>query len=466
MKKDNLWLVYTKEDRQKVDEVCERYKKCLDNGKTERECAALVEDMALKKGYRELGSVIKKGDSIKAGDKLYAVQMDKSIALFQIGRKPLSEGMNILGAHIDSPRIDVKQNPLYEKDGFAYFDTHYYGGIKKYQWTTIPMAIHGVIAKKDGTVVRVSIGEKDDEPAFAITDLLVHLAAEQMGKKAAEVVTGENLDLLIGNCPVEQSEGLERTEKDAVRENVLKILADTYGIEEEDFLSAELEIVPAGRARDLGFDRSMILGYGHDDRVCAFTSVFALLDLADEVTDATLCCLLVDKEEIGNVGATGMASHFFENTVAELVAATEKDSQLLVRRALANSMMLSSDVSAGYDPLYYRAFEKNNAAFLSGGLSFNKYTGSRGKRGASDANAEYVAKIRKIMDDAYVMYQFSELGKVDAGGGGTIAHIMAEYGMNVIDSGVSVMNMHAPYEVVSKADVYEAVRGYTAFLRA
>lgn len=466
MKKDNLWISYTKEDRKKVDEVCERYKKCLNQGKTERECVAAAVEMAEEKGYKELYRVIENGDPVKAGDKLYAVQMDKSVVFFQVGKKLLSEGMNILGAHIDSPRIDVKQNPLYEKDGFAYFDTHYYGGIKKYQWTTIPMAIHGVIAKKDGTVVKICIGEHDDEPVFVITDLLVHLAGEQMTKKAAEVVTGENLDLLIGNCPIEQTETLEKEEKEALKENILQILSDTYGIEEEDFLSAELEIVPAGKARDLGFDKSMILGYGHDDRVCAFTSVFALLDMADEVTDTTLCCLLVDKEEIGNVGATGMASHFFENAVAELVAATERDSQILVRRALANSRMLSSDVSAGYDPLYASVFEKNNAAFLARGLAFNKYTGSRGKRGASDANAEYVAQIREIMDDASVMYQFSEMGKVDVGGGGTIAHIMAEYGMNVIDCGVSVMNMHAPYEVVSKADVYEAVRGYTAFLRA
>ncbi|MDE7477287.1 MAG: aminopeptidase [Lachnospiraceae bacterium] len=466
MKKDNLWLSYTNEDKKKVDEVCERYKRCLDDGKTERECVSLIVDMAEKKGYKELYSTIRKGAPVKAGDKLYAVQMNKSIVLFQIGKNPLSEGMNILGAHIDSPRIDVKQNPLYEKDGFAYLDTHYYGGIKKYQWTTIPLAIHGVIAKKDGSIVHINIGEKEEDPVFVITDLLIHLAKEQMAKKATEVITGENLDLLIGNCPLEQEEGLEKEEKETLKANVLKILSEAYGIEEDDFLSAELEIVPAGKARDLGFDRSMILGYGHDDRVCAFTSVFALLDMAEKMTDTTLCCLLVDKEEIGNAGATGMASHFFENTVAELVAATEKDSQLLVRRALANSKMLSSDVSAGYDPLYASAFEKNNAAFLAKGLSFNKYTGSGGKRGSSDANAEYVSQIRKIMDDADVMYQFSELGKVDAGGGGTIAHIMAEYGMNVIDSGVSVMNMHAPYEIVSKADVYEAVRGYTAFLKA
>ncbi len=466
MKKNNLWLKYSQEDRKRADEVCERYKRCLDQGKTERECVALVVTMAEDSGYRELYSVIKRGETIKAGDKLYAVQMDKSVALFQIGRKPMSEGLNILGAHIDSPRIDIKQNPLYEKDGFAYFDTHYYGGIKKYQWTAIPMAIHGVIAKKDGTVVKVSIGEKDDDPVFVITDLLVHLAGEQMTKKAADVVTGDNLDLLIGNRPIEQRDELEKEEKEALRANIIRILADTYEIEEQDLLSAELEIVPAGKAKDLGFDRSMILGYGQDDRVCAFSSVFAMLDMAEEITDTTLCCLLVDKEEIGSVGATGMASRFFENTVAELVAATEKDSPLLVRRALANSKMLSSDVSAGYDPLYESAFEKNNTAFLARGLAFNKYTGSRGKGGANDANAEYIAQIRRIMDDADVMYQFSELGKVDVGGGGTIAHFMAEYGMNVIDSGVPVLNMHAPYEAVSKADVYEAVRGYTAFLRA
>ncbi len=466
MKKDNLWLKYTNEEKKKVQETCEQYKDCLNHGKTERECVTRVIEMAQKKGYRELYCTLKEGTPIKAGDKFYAVQMDKSIALFQIGRKPLSEGMNILGAHIDSPRIDIKQKPLYEKEGFAYFDTHYYGGIKKYQWTTIPLAIHGVVAKKDGTIIPICIGEKEEEPVFVITDLLIHLAQKQMTEKATEVIQGENLDLLIGNCPLEQDETLEQEEKETIKTNILKILVDFYDIEEEDLLSAELEIVPAGKARDLGLDRSMILAYGHDDRVCAFTSVFAMMNVTEEITESTLCCLLVDKEEIGNVGATGADSWFFENTVAELVAATEKDSQLLVRRALANSKMLSSDVSAGYDPLYASVFEKNNAAFLAKGLAFNKYTGSRGKSGASDANAEFVARIRKIMDDADVMYQFSELGKVDAGGGGTIAQDMAKYGMNVIDSGVSVINMHAPYEAVSKADVYEAVRGYTAFLRA
>lgn len=466
MKKDNLWLGYKDEDKKELERVCSLYKRCLDEGKTERECVALVVKMAEEKGYRELYAAVEGGESLKAGDKLYVVQMNKSVALFQLGKKPLSEGMNILGAHIDSPRIDVKQNPLYEKDGFVYFDTHYYGGIKKYQWTAIPLALHGVVAKKDGTTVNVSIGEKDDDPVFVITDLLIHLAGEQMAKKATEVVTGENLDLLIGNCPVEGNEELEKEEKEALRANVLRLLKESYDIEEDDLLSAELEIVPSGKARDLGFDRSMILAYGQDDRICAFTSLFAMLDLAEAVTENTLCCLLVDKEEIGSVGATGMQSRFFENAVAELVAATEKDSQRLVRKALANSRMLSSDVSAGYDPLYASAFEKNNAAFLAHGLTFNKFTGSRGKSGSNDANAEYIAELRRIMDDAGVTYQFAELGKVDVGGGGTIAYIMAKYGMNVIDSGVAVLNMHAPYEVGSKADVYEAVRGYTAFLKS
>lgn len=466
MKKENLWLGKAKENKDELNEICERYKKCLDEGKTERECVAISIKMAQEKGYQELYQAIEAGNPIKAGDKFYVTQMNKSLALFQIGTQPISSGMNILGAHIDSPRIDVKQNPLYENDGFAYLDTHYYGGIKKYQWTAIPLALHGVISKKDGTTVVVNIGEKEDDPVFVITDLLVHLAKEQMAKKASEVVEGESLDLLIGNCPLEKNEDLEKEEKEAIKANVMNILTEMYGMEEEDFLSAELEIVPAGKARDLGFDRSMVLAYGQDDRICAFTSLFAMLDLASEVTQSTLCCLLVDKEEIGSVGATGMQSHFFENAVAELIAATEEDSQRLVRRALAGSRMLSSDVSAGYDPLYASAFEKNNAAFLAHGLTFNKFTGSRGKSGSNDANAEYIAQLRKIMDDADVKYQFAELGKVDVGGGGTIAYILANYGMNVIDSGVAVLNMHAPYEVSSKADVYEAVRGYTAFLRS
>ena len=479
VKKDSLWLGYNDEDKKELERVCSLYKKCLDEGKTERECAALIVKMAEEKGYREFYSAIEGNEGLKPGDKLYLVQMNKSVALFQLGEKPVSEGMNILGGHIDSPRIDVKQNPLYEKDGFAYFDTHYYGGIKKYQWTAIPLALHGVAAKKDGTSIDICIGEREDDPVFVITDLLIHLAGEQMAKKATEVVTGENLDLLIGNCPLakedkaesaasesEDNDEDESKNKNALKSNVLKILKETYDIEEEDLLSAELEIVPAGKAKDLGIDRSMILAYGQDDRICSFTSLFAMLDMASETTKNTLCCLLVDKEEIGSVGATGMQSLFFENAVAELVAATQGDSQRLARRALANSKMLSSDVSSAYDPLYASYFDKNNTAFLGRGLTFNKYTGARGKSGSNDANAEYIAELRKIMDEAKVKYQFSEIGKVDVGGGGTIAYIMAKYGMNVIDSGVAVLNMHAPYEASSKADIYEAVRGYTAFLRS
>lgn len=463
MKKENVWLSYSEEQKEELKNVCDLYKKCLDEGKTERECVEVTVKLAKEHGYQDLADIIRENKSVKAGDKVYAVNMKKMIALFQIGTKPISTGMNILGAHIDSPRIDVKQNPLYEQDGFAYLDTHYYGGIKKYQWTATPLAIHGTVAKKDGSVVTVSIGEKEDDPIFVITDLLVHLSQEQMAKKATDVVTGENLDLLIGNTPIEKAEDVEKEEKEAIKANVLKLLKEQYGMEEEDFLSAELEIVPSGKARDCGFDRSMILAYGQDDRICAFTSLFAMFE--EKATDHTLCCLLVDKEEIGSVGATGMQSAFFENTVAELLAMTEGESPLLLRRALANSMMLSSDVSAAYDPLYASAFEKKNTAFLGKGVTFNKYTGSRGKSGSNDANAEYIASLRKVMDEAEVSYQFCELGKVDVGGGGTIAYIMAKYGMNVIDSGVAVLNMHAPYEVSSKVDVYEAVRGYRAFLR-
>ncbi len=463
MKKENVWLSYSEEQKEELKKVCDLYKKCLDEGKTERECVEVTVKLAKEHGYQDLADIMKENKSVKAGDKVYAVNMKKMIALFQIGTKPISTGMNILGAHIDSPRIDVKQNPLYEQDGFAYLDTHYYGGIKKYQWTATPLAIHGTVAKKDGSVVTVSIGEKEDDPIFVITDLLVHLSQEQMAKKATDVVTGENLDLLIGNTPIEKAEDVEKEEKEAIKANVLKLLKEQYGMDEEDFLSAELEIVPSGKARDCGFDRSMILAYGQDDRICAFTSLFAMFE--EKATDHTLCCLLVDKEEIGSVGATGMQSAFFENTVAELLAMTEGESPLLLRRALANSMMLSSDVSAAYDPLYASAFEKKNSAFLGKGVTFNKYTGSRGKSGSNDANAEYIASLRKVMDEAEVSYQFCELGKVDVGGGGTIAYIMAKYGMNVIDSGVAVLNMHAPYEVSSKVDVYEAVRGYRAFLR-
>ena len=459
MERRNAWKIYTADQLKELNQINSRYKVCLDEGKTERECIRLTVKEIEKQGYRNLNDI--KG-SLKTGDKVYAVCMGKSIAMFRIGKEPLENGMNILGAHIDSPRIDVKQNPLYENEELAYLDTHYYGGIKKYQWVTLPLALHGVIVKTDGTVQEVSIGEKEEDPVFVVTDLLIHLAGKQMEKKASVVIEGEKLDLLIGSRPLEKEERLDESEKEAVKANVMRILTDYYDMEEEDFLSAELEIVPAGKARDCGIDRSMILAYGQDDRVCAFTSLFAMLDVEEAVR--TSCCILVDKEEIGSVGATGMHSRFFENVVAELVALTEGESELKVRRALQNSRMLSSDVSAAYDPMYAEAFEKRSAAFFGKGLVFNKFTGARGKSGSNDANAEYLAEIRRAMNTEDISYQFAELGKVDIGGGGTIAYIMANYGMEVIDSGVAVLSMHAPWEVTSKADVYEAYKGYKAFI--
>ena len=468
MERNNAWLTYSAQDMEGLERINSSYKACLDEGKTERECVAVARRMAQEKGFKDLKDVIRSGEPLKAGDKVYAVCMDKSILLFHIGRKPLQEGMNILGAHIDSPRIDVKQNPLYENEELAYLDTHYYGGIKKYQWVTLPLALHGVVVKKDGTTIPIRIGEKDDDPVFAITDLLVHLAGKQLEKKANIVIEGEKLDLLIGSRPekADETEDADKEEKaaakDAVKSQIMKLLKESYNIEEEDFFSAELEIVPAGRARDCGLDRSMIMAYGQDDRVCAFTSLFAMLDV--ENLEKTACCILVDKEEIGSVGATGMHSRFFENTVAEIVALTEGESELKVRRALQNSKMLSSDVSAAYDPMFAEVFEKRSSAFFAKGLVFNKFTGSRGKSGSNDANAEYLAQIRQAMDKRNVAYQFAELGKVDAGGGGTIAYIMANYGMEVIDSGVAVLCMHAPWEITSRADVYEAYKGYMAFI--
>ncbi len=463
MERDNIWSSYSDDQLQELERISADYRSCLDAGKTERECVRLIVEMAEKKGYRDIRELISSGAAIKSGDKIYAVCMDKSVALFNIGDRPLEEGMNILGAHVDSPRIDVKQNPLYETEELAYLDTHYYGGIKKYQWVTIPLAIHGVVAMKDGRKAEICIGEKDDEPVFAVTDLLIHLASKQMEKKAGLVIEGEKLDVLIGSRPAGQEEGVTEKEKELVKKNILQLLEERYGMKEEDFVSAELEVVPAGRARELGFDRSMIMAYGQDDRVCAFTSLFAMLDV--ERVEKTACCILVDKEEIGSVGATGMHSRFFENMVAELMALMGEESNLRVRRALQNSKMLSSDVSAAYDPMYADVFEKRSSAFFARGPVFNKFTGSRGKSGSNDANAEYIAALRDALDADKVAYQFAELGKVDAGGGGTIAYIMANYGMEVIDSGVAVLCMHAPWEITSKADVYEAYRGYKAFLK-
>lgn len=455
--KDNVWLTYDEKDVEELEKLSDEYKAFLSWCKTERECTAYFTKEAEKAGYRSLDTLISEGASLKAGDKVYAVGMGKTIALFQIGRKPVTDGMNILCAHIDSPRLDLKQVPLYEDTELAFLDTHYYGGIKKYQWVTIPLALHGVIAKKDGSVVEVNIGESPEDPIVYVTDLLVHLASKQLAKKGSEVVTGENLDILVGSRP------LEGEEKDAVKANILRLLKEKYDMEEDDFLSAEIEVVPAGPARDCGLDRSMIAGYGHDDRVCAFPSFQAMIET--EAPEKTSCCILVDKEEIGSVGATGMQSMFFENTVAELLALMGMDSNLAVRRTLARSKMLSSDVSAAYDPAYSEAFEKKNCAFFGKGLVLNKYTGARGKSGSNDANAEYLAQLRRIFDDNKVAFQTAELGKVDFGGGGTIAYIAALYGMEVVDSGVAVLSMHAPCEIISKADLYEAKKGYAAFLK-
>ena len=457
MERKIAWNEYGAEELAKVDALNDEYRQFLDEGKTERECVKVAVKMAKEAGYRDLSEVIANKESLKAGDKVFSVGMKKMISLFQIGKKPLEEGMAILGAHIDSPRLDIKQNPLYEEGGFAYLDTHYYGGIKKYQWVTLPLAIHGVIAKKDGTVVEVTIGEDKEDPVFCVTDLLIHLSGERMEKKANKVIEGEELDLLFGSMP------LKGKDKDAVKESVLALLKEKYDMEEEDFLSAELEIVPAGQAREAGIDASMIMAYGQDDRVCAFTSLKAMLEV--ENTEYTTCCLLVDKEEIGSVGATGMQSKTFENTVAEILACLGNYSDLTLRRCLANSKMLSSDVSAAFDPTFKSAYESKNAAYFGKGMVFNKFTGSRGKSGSNDANAEYIARIRRIMDEKKVAYQTAELGKVDVGGGGTIAYIMALYGMEVIDCGVAVLNMHAPWEIVSKADVYETKKGYVVFLQ-
>lgn len=460
MERRNAWLSYTEAEEKELEKLSMAYRHFLDAGKTERECVAQIIKEAEAAGYVSLKEKLANGETLKAGDKVYAVEMKKIIALFHIGQEPLEKGMNILGAHIDSPRLDVKQNPLYEDADLAYLDTHYYGGVKKYQWVALPLALHGVIVKKDGTVVEVNVGEAEEDPVVYITDLLPHLAGKQMEKTAATVIEGENLDILIGSHPL--SDLPDEKKKEAVKENILKILKEKYDVEEEDFLSAELEVVPAGKARDCGLDRSMIVAYGQDDRVCAYTSFAALLEM--ETPRRTSCCLLTDKEEIGSVGATGMQSCFFENSVAELMEACGCYSDLALRRALRNSSMLSSDVSAGFDPAFADAFEKKNTAYLGRGIVINKFTGARGKSGSNDANAEYVARVRNIFDTHKVAFQTAELGKVDVGGGGTIAFIAALYGMEVIDSGVAVLSMHAPWEVTSKADVYEAMKAYKAFL--
>jgi len=455
-KKVPVWNQYSEEEKQALEALCTGYRKFLSTCKTERESVREAVKQAEAVGYRNLADVVAAGEKLQPGDKVYAVIMKKALALFNIGDEPLAQGMNILGAHIDTCRLDVKQNPLYEDGSLAYLDTHYYGGIKKYQWVTLPLAMHGVVAKKDGSVVEVCIGEEPGDPVFCVTDLLIHLSQEQMKKTGAKVVEGENLDVLVGNYP------LKGKDKNAVKAGVLQLLKAQYGIEEDDFLSAELVLVPAGQARDLGFDRSMILAYGQDDRVCAYTSLVAMLETGH--MRRTACCLLVDKEEIGSVGATGMQSHFFENTCAELLQACGEYHDIDLRRMLANCKMLSSDVSSAYDALYASAYDKKNVAYLGRGMVFNKFTGARGKSGSNDANAEYLAEIRRILDKHHVHFQLAELGKVDLGGGGTIAYIMSLYGMQVIDSGVGVLSMHAPWEATSKVDIYETKKGYMAFL--
>lgn len=455
MAQKNAWSKYKKEEIKELESLCKNYREFLDNGKTERECVKEIVSQAEENGYKDLKKIIKNKEKLEAGDKVYAVWMNKTVAMFNIGKKKLEKGMNILGAHIDSPRMDVKQNPLYEKGGFAYLDTHYYGGIKKYQWVTLPLAIHGVVAKTNGDVLTVNIGEDKNDPVFCVTDLLIHLSQEQLKKRADSVIEGEQLDILFASRPVEGKE------KEAVKAAVLDLLEKKYDMKEEDFLSAELEIVPAGKARNCGIDESMIMAYGQDDRICAFTSLMGFL--YSKPSAKTKVCLFVDKEEIGSVGATGMHAHFLENTVAEVINSQGEYSELKLRRALKNSKMLSADVNAGYDPLYAEVFEKNNSAYVGKGAAISKYTGARGKSGSNDANAEYLGILRKAFDDAKVEYQTAELGRIDAGGGGTIAYIPAAYGMDVIDIGVPILNMHAPYEVSSKADVYETTKCYKAF---
>ncbi len=457
MYRKNAWLKYNQKQREEVMKFSEGYKDFLSNSKTERLAVKNARALLDKAGFKS----VEEAKTVKAGDKLYFINKNKNVCAFIIGSEPLENGMRILGAHIDSPRLDLKENPIYEKNGFALGDTHYYGGVKKYQWTTIPLALHGVICKKDGSVKEVNIGESEDDPIVGITDLLIHLSADQMAQPLSKAITGENLDISLGSIP------LNENEKNTVKDNVLRILKEKYDVEEEDLISAEIEVVPAGKSRDYGLDRSMVAGYGHDDRSCAYTSLKAILDTDAKKVKYTSCCILVDKEEIGSVGATGAQSLFFENAIAKLAELLGSKNPLFSARiALENSKMLSSDVSAGFDPLYPQVNDPKNAAYLGLGIVFNKYTGSRGKSGSNDSNPEYYSFIRKTMDEANVNWQNAELGKVDQGGGGTIAYILGNYNMNVIDAGIPVLNMHAPMEIVSKADVYEAYRGYLAFLIA
>ena len=454
MYRKNAWEKYSEKEVKEVYEFGNEYKEFISKCKTEREVTNFSIELLKEKGFKEFNEF----ETLKPGDKVYFVNKGKNVCAYVIGTRKVSDGLRILGAHIDSPRLDLKQNPLYEDHNFTLLDTHYYGGVKKYQWVTIPLALHGVVYKKDGSKVDFVIGEDENDPVVGISDLLPHLAADQMSKVAAKLIEGEKLDVTIGNRP------LKDAEKDKFKSFILDLLKAKYNFEEEDFVSSEIEVVPAGKARDYGIDGSMIAGYGHDDRSCAYTSLRAILDL-DVVPEFTACTILVDKEEIGSVGATGAQSRFFENTIHDVLEATNELKAKDFRNTLDNSKMLSSDVSAGFDPLFPEVNESKNACYLGEGLVFNKYTGARGKSGSNDANPDFVAFIRKVMDENNVNYQTAELGKVDQGGGGTIAYILGNMNMSVLDAGIPVLNMHAPMEIVSKADVFEAYKGYLAFLK-
>ncbi|MCX7884671.1 MAG: aminopeptidase [Caloramator sp.] len=453
-----VWDKLNPQDLKTAMEFSERYKNFMDSAKTEREAVFEIIKRAKENGYIDLNDAIKEGRKLKAGDKVYANNKNKAVALFVIGKEDIEKGMNIIGSHIDSPRIDLKPNALYEDEGFALFETHYYGGIKKYQWVTIPLALHGVVVKKDGSKINIVIGEDENDPVLYITDLLIHLAADQMDKKLMKGIEGEDLNILVGNQPIEDKEAKER-----VKLNILRLLNEKYDISEEDFITAEFEIVPAGKSRDVGLDRSMVMAYGHDDRICAYTSLEAIFEI--EVPNKTCVVLFVDKEEVGSNGATGMYSKFFENSVAEVMNLKGEYNELNLRRALANSKMLSSDVSAAFDPIYPSVLEKKNCAYMGKGIVITKYTGSRGKLSCNDANAEFLGEIRNLFNEHNITWQTGELGKVDQGGGGTIAYITAEYGMEVVDCGVALLSMHAPWEIASKVDIYETYRAYKVFLQ-
>lgn len=451
-----IWDVIKNDDIKSITDFCEDYKNFLNISKTEREATKNIVSLAIRNGFRNLDNAVKNNIKLNPGDKVYSVHKDKCVTLFVLGTEPIENGMNIIGSHLDTPRIDLKQNPLYEEEGFSYLKTHYYGGIRKYQWVTIPLAIHGVVMNKDNEKVNIVIGEDENDPVLFITDLLPHLSKDQSQKKLSEAFEGEGLNILLGSTPIEDKEA-----KNRIKQNMIKLLNEKYGICEEDFISAELEIVPAGKSRDVGIDRSMIAAYGQDDKICAYTSLRALFEIS--APKRTAVALFVDKEEVGSMGSTGMKSKFFENTVTEIINLCGNFSSIKVNRCLANSKMLSADVTAAFDPLYPSVHEKRNNGYLGKGIVITKYTGGGGKGGSNDANAEFIGEVRHLFNKNNIIWQTTELGKVDQGGGGTIAYIPAEYGMDVVDCGIGLLSMHAPYEISSKADIFEGYKAYKAF---